>query len=41
VCAGLEASDFVPLKRLEDEGRRIAWLTLDVEAVRELIQKEL
>ena len=41
--AGLEASDLVRLKQLEDEGNRkdrvIARLTLEVEAMRELIQK--
>lgn len=41
--AGLEASDLVRLKQLEDEGNRkdrvIARLTLELEAMRELIQK--
>ena len=41
--AGLEASDLMRLKQLEDEGGRkdrvIARLTLEVEAMRELIQK--
>lgn len=41
--AGLEASDLMRLKQLEDEGNRkdrvIARLTLEVEAMRELIQK--
>jgi putative transposase len=41
--AGLEASDLMRLKQLEDEGHRkdrvIARLTLEVEAMRELIQK--
>ena len=41
--AGLETSDLVRLKQLEDEGHRkdhvIARLTLEVEAMRELIQK--
>lgn len=41
--AGLEASDLVRLKQLEDESTRkdrvIARLTLKVEAMRELIQK--
>lgn len=41
--AGLEASDLMRLKQLEDESNRkdrvIARLTLEVEAMRELIQK--
>ena len=41
--AGLETSDLVRLKQLEDESHRkdrvIARLTLEVEAMRELIQK--
>lgn len=41
--AGLETSDLVRLKQLEDETNRkdrvIARLTLEVEAMRELIQK--
>ncbi|MGI8567620.1 MAG: transposase [Methylocella sp.] len=41
--AGLEASDLVRLKQLEDDGNRkdrvIAKLTLEVEALRELIEK--
>lgn len=41
--AGLETSDLVRLKQLEDEAHRkdrvIARLTLEVEAMRELIQK--
>jgi putative transposase len=41
--AGLETSDLVRLKQLEDESQRkdrvITRLTLEVEAMRELIQK--
>ena len=40
---GLQTSDLVRLRQLEDEGRRkdrvIARLTLEVDAMRELIQK--
>ena len=41
--AGLEASDLVRLKQLEDESQRkdrvIARLTLEVEAMKDLVQK--
>ena len=41
--AGLETSDLVRLKQLEDESQRkdriIARLTMEVEAMRELVQK--
>ena len=41
--AGLEASDLVRLKQLEDESRRkdriIAKLTLEVDAMKELVEK--
>ena len=41
--AGLEASDLVRLKQLEDEGHRkdrvIARLTLEVDAMKDLVEK--
>lgn len=41
--AGLEASDLVRLKQLEDESRRkdriISQLTLEVDAMKELVEK--